>query len=167
MVKSKCKSKKEQNSEKKEQNIEKEIYELFSRATKTLGYSEIHGRIIAALLVEGCELSLQDLSKKTGYSPAALSLSLDLLELFGIIKKVKIAGDRKLYVKLEGDLLSALKFAILTKAQKAIENAFEELEQYRNIENEKTRRTIIRLEAELRRLQKYIQALANVEIPEE
>ena len=151
----------------KHRNIEREIYELFSRATKTLGYSEIHGRIIAALLVERRKLSLQELSKKTGYSPAALSLSLDLLELFGIIKKIRIAGDRKLYVKLEGDLLSALKFAIVTKVQKAIENTFSELERYKDVSDEKTRRTIAKLEAELRRLQKYVQALASVEIPKE
>jgi DNA-binding transcriptional regulator GbsR (MarR family) len=86
-------------------DIEKDIYSCFASIATTIGYSEIHGRIIAALTVSGKKMSLQELADKTGYSISTLSLSLDLLEFFGMVKKIKNAGDRKLYIELHGDLL--------------------------------------------------------------
>ena len=61
--------------------VEKEIYSTFAEVAKGIGYSEIHGRIIGALMVGGKRLSLQELSKRTGYSASTISLSLELLEL--------------------------------------------------------------------------------------
>ena len=66
-------------------DAEKEIYSLFSSVTSALGYSEVHGRIIAALLVAKRPLSLDELSKKIGYSTSSVSLSLDFLELLDVI----------------------------------------------------------------------------------
>ena len=45
--------------------IEK-IHSTFAAVATSLGYSEVHGRIIAALLVNQEPLSLQELSEKTG-----------------------------------------------------------------------------------------------------
>ncbi len=73
------------------QNIEEHIYSTFASIASAIGYSEVHGRIIAALLVSDRPLSLEELSKKTNYSLAAISLSLDLLEIIGMIKKFMIS----------------------------------------------------------------------------
>jgi DNA-binding transcriptional regulator GbsR (MarR family) len=60
-------------------DIEKDIYSTFADIATAIGYSEIHGRVIAALLVSNKKLSLNELAKKTGYSLSTVSLSLDLL----------------------------------------------------------------------------------------
>ena len=78
-------------------DAEKEIYSLFSNVASSLGYSEVHGRIIAALLVSRKTLSLDELRSKIGYSAASVSLSLDFLEMLGVVRRVKKPLDKKMF----------------------------------------------------------------------
>ncbi|MBS3053194.1 MAG: hypothetical protein J4469_01710 [Candidatus Aenigmarchaeota archaeon] len=143
-------------------SVQEKIFTTFSSIATSLGYSEVHGRIIAALLVNNNPVSLQELSESTGYSPAAISLSLDLLELVGMIRKIKNAGDRKLYVRLDGDLLEGLRNALLLKLQKEIITTKFEIEKYTE---EDGTDAVQKLKKELDRLQQYVDELAKVEIP--
>ena len=145
--------------------IENRIYSTFASVASSIGFSEVHGRIIAALLVSGKQMSLDELTKKTGYSSASISLSLDLLELVGIVKRIKNTGDRKLYVKIEGDLLQALRNAMLLKINKNIVSTLSELDNYKKRSDKKTRESIITLEKEIMRLEKYIEAISKIEVP--
>jgi len=149
----------------KKSEVEEKIHSLFANITSSIGYSDIHGRIISTLLVENKPLSLEEISKKTRYSLASISLSLDLLEFFGVIKRVKKSRDRKLYIKLDGDMVNALKNVIFLKIQKSIASALLEFEKYKKLKDSKITRTIKILEREIKRLEKYINALSVVEIP--
>lgn len=146
-------------------DLERKIYSLFADITSTIGYSDVHGKIIATLLVADKPLSLQELSKRTSYSLASISLAIDLLEFFGVVKKIKKSGDRKVYVRLDGDLLNALRYAILIKVQKAVHDTLAEFENYKKVKNPKIRKVVRKLEKEVKRLKKYIDKLAEVEIP--
>ena len=141
-------------------DIEEKIHSTFASVVKSMGYSEVHGRIISSLFVADKELSLQELGKRTGYSIPSISISLDLLELLGVIKKKKKIGDRKLYVKLDSDLLEGLRRALLLKVQKELALTLNELDSYKG-----RKKGIKKLEKEIRRLEKYINSLAAVEIP--
>lgn len=143
-------------------DAQERIFATFSSIANSLGYSEVHGRIIAALLVSSGPVSLQELSDKTGYSPAAVSLSLDLLELVGIIRKIKNAGDRKLYVRMDGDLLEGLRNALLLKLQKEIITTKTELDKYDTGEES---HSVQKLRREIDRLKEYVDELAKVQIP--
>ncbi len=142
---------------------EKEIYSLFSNVATSLGYSDVHGRIIAALLVAQKPLSLDELSRRIGYSASSVSLSLDFLELLGVIKRVKKVKDKKLYVELKGDLLDCLKKVVLFKTQKNIEETLKEFEKIKRDEGADTAVKI--LEKEIKRLEKYINLLSKVKLP--
>lgn len=153
------------------EDIERDIYSSFATLASTIGYSEIHGRIIAALMVSGKKLSLQDLAKKTGYSISTLSLSLDLLEFFGMIKKIKNAGDRKLYIELHGDLLEGLKEAFVVRIQKSVNDSLKRFSEYKeNLRASKSRESkkvmdvLNILEGEIKRLDKYIKLLAKLKL---
>jgi len=152
--------------------VEKEIYTTFSDIASTIGYSEMHGRIIAALLVSGKKMSLQEVANETGYSPSTISLSLDLLQFLGMIKKVKNVGDRKLYVELQGDLLGGLRKAFLIRLQKSIDDSLEKFGKYKELldgsqdENkEKVMKTLSVLEKEVKRVDKYINLLSKLRLP--
>ena len=152
--------------------VEKEIYTTFSDIASTIGYSEMHGRIIAALLVSGKKMSLQEVANETGYSPSTISLSLDLLQFLGMIKKVKNVGDRKLYVELQGELLGGLKKAFLIRLQKSIDDSLEKFGKYKELldgsqdENkEKVMKTLSVLEKEVKRVDKYINLLSKLRLP--
>jgi DNA-binding transcriptional regulator GbsR (MarR family) len=147
------------------EKIEDKIHSTFSSIASAMGYSEVHGRIISVLLVEDAQLSLQELSKKTGYSSASVSISLDMLEIVGVVRKMKNAGDRKLYVKLEGDMLDALRKAFLFKLQKEIMSIQNEFEKYKKQDDRKTKKIVSVLEKEVKRFEEYLDRLSKVEIP--
>jgi DNA-binding transcriptional regulator GbsR (MarR family) len=149
--------------------IKKDIYSTFAETASEIGYSEIHGRIMAALLVANKKLSLQELAKETGYSISTLSLSLDLLEFLGMIKKIKKVGDRKLYVELHGDLLEGVKKAFLIKVQKSVEETLNRFENYekqlkksKDPEKKKVMKLLNILEKEVKRVDKYINLLSKL-----
>ncbi len=144
-------------------DAEKEIYSLFSNVASSLGYSEVHGRIIGALLVSRRPVSLDNLRKMIGYSASSVSLSLDFLEMLGVIRRVKKPTDKKLYIELQGDLLDCLKKAILFKAQKSVESTLKEFKNYKN--NGESKETIRILEKEIKRLERYINLLSKVKLP--
>lgn len=153
-------------------NLEEEIFSTFSELAGILGYSPIHGKIIGALLVEGNPVSLQELARKTHYSTGMISLSLDLLEVLSVVKKIKKPGDRKLYVQLEGDLLEILKKAVIIKVKKGISDSLKNLEakkgevlRLKGNERKKLSKTTERLEREIRRLEKYINLLSEIRLP--
>ncbi|MFQ6020565.1 MAG: GbsR/MarR family transcriptional regulator [Candidatus Aenigmatarchaeota archaeon] len=145
--------------------IEREIYSTFSNIASSIGYSEIHGRIIATLLVKGKKLPLQELAKETGYSTSTISLSLDLLEVLGMIKKIKKAGDRKLYVEIQGDLLEGLKKAFLIRIQKSVDDTLEQFKKYKKVKDKNVINTLNILEKEVKRINKYINLLSKLKLP--
>lgn len=154
------------------QDIERKIFSTFAEVASSLGYSPLHGQIIAVLMVRGKSLSLQEIARETGYSVSMVSLSLDLLEVLGIIRKIKKTADRKLYVELSGDLLEALKNAILLKLSKSITSSLEEfaegkrkLESISGEESEGVLKTIETLEREIKRLKTYVDILSQARLP--
>jgi len=156
----------------KERVLERNILSIFSTLASTLGYSPIHGKIIGSLLMESKQLTLQEIAKKTGYSSGMISLSLDLLEVLGVVKKIKKTGDRKLYVRLEGDLLEILKKAVIVKVKNGIGDSIADLEEKKNDvmelpENQRSNmlNTLETLEAEIKRLESYVDLLSGIRLP--
>jgi len=152
--------------------VETRIYDTFAGIASSIGYSPLHGKIIGALIIEGKSMSLQQLSKKISYSPSMVSISLDLLEVLGIVKKVKKTADRKLYIELSGDLLECLKKAVVIRIEKSIvqslkdfEAAKKELDGEPPEERKRLLASIISLEKEIRRLDHYIQLLNKIQLP--
>lgn len=155
--------------------IKNKLYASFSNVAALMGYSEVHGRIIAALTARPGPMSLGDLAKEAGYSLSSISTSLDLLEVLGMVRRVKVAGDRRVYVQLDGDLLEGLKRAIVMKGQKGVENAFKEFKNYEAAlatmpegeEREKIANVLATLRGELERLQLYLDLLSGIQLPRE
>lgn len=152
--------------------IEKKVNDTFAGVASSIGFSPIHGKIIGALLVGGKTMSLQKLAKKTGYSTSMISLSLDLMELLGIISKVKKTADRKLYVELNSNLLECLKNTLIIRINKNVSGSLEEFEKCRKRleslsgENkEKALNGIDTLEREIKRLKNYIKMLSDISLP--
>ncbi|MBI4175821.1 MAG: hypothetical protein HY518_01340 [Candidatus Aenigmarchaeota archaeon] len=153
-------------------DIEKKIYSIFAEVASSIGYSPLHGMIIGVLLVKGKPVSLQEVAEETGYSASMISLSIDLLEVLGIIKRVKKEADRKLYLTLQGDMLESLKSAIVIRLKKSITNSLLEFgeakESLGSIEGEDKERmdkVIHTLEGEIKRLEKYVNLLSGIRLP--
>jgi len=148
------------------------VYSTFGEVAKALGYSPIHGRIMAALAANKGELSLTNLAKETGYSASMVSISLDLLEMMGIVKKARKHGDRNLYVALQGDLLETFKNALVFRIGKSITNTLKDFDAskkqistMRGPEGKRLKESIVLLETEIKRLEQYMRILASVRLP--
>lgn len=155
-----------------ERQLERKILENFATVAETIGYSPLHGKIIGVLLIKDRPVSLTELAKDTGYSSSMISLSLDFLEVMEVIRKIKKTGDRKLYVQLNGDLLNILKKAIVTRVKKTLSQSlgeFEEskthLESLDKEEQKRVKRTLDILEREIKRLDYYVNMLAQIKLP--
>jgi DNA-binding transcriptional regulator GbsR (MarR family) len=153
-------------------SIQEKIYSTFGEVAQSIGYSSIHGRIIGALLVNGGEMSLQELARETGYSISMVSLSLDLLEVMGVVRKSRRPGDRNLYISLQGDLLETLKNAIALRIRKSINTTLEDFNSRRDEieglpikEREKLKKSIRILETEIKRLERYVNILSRTRLP--
>lgn len=155
-----------------EKQLERKILESFAAVAETIGYSPLHGKIIGVLLLEGKPVSLEGMAKGTGYSASMISLSIDFLELMEVIKRVKKTGDRRLYVELNGDLLTILKKAIVMRVKKVLGNSLTEFEDSRKHlaklspeEKKRIEKAICTLEKEIQRLDYYVNLLAGIELP--
>ncbi len=148
------------------EDIKNNIYETFSNIATAIGYSGVHGKIIAALLTADKPISIQEIADDIKASLATVSLSIDLLEIIGLVKRIKKTGDRKLYVEMEGDMIEGLKTAMLFKWQKNIHDALNDLENYeKNTTDEKIIKMIKDLKNEVKRLEVYVDKLSEVDIP--
>ena len=152
--------------------IEKKIFNTFSNLARSMGFSPVHGNIIGSLIVGGGSLSLQDIAKKTGYSISMVSLSMDLLEILGIVKKVKKPRDRQLYIELEGDILESLKKIFLIRVKKGISDSLLEFEQGKSRLGKlqgKNKKEVLEaintLEREIKRLDRYVGLLSEIRLP--
>lgn len=146
-------------------DTEKKVINTFSEIASALGYSDLHGRILAVLLVEQAPVSLQDIAHKTSYSLSTISLSIDFLEVLGVIKKVKRNSDRKVYVQLSADLLECLKKAVIVKVEAAIKSSLADFETEKkklSSKDKKLLRTINILEKEVKHLQKFMQEVSKI-----
>jgi DNA-binding transcriptional regulator GbsR (MarR family) len=154
-----------------ENEIKEKIYSTFANIANSLGYSEVYGRIIACLLINGGAVSLNDISKETGYSSSMVSLSVDFLETIGMIKRVKKPGDKKLYLQSTGTLLDGLKKVILMRIEKNVSNSLQQFDEYRkeikklrNKESEKLLKAVEILEKEIKRMNDYINILSKIQL---
>lgn len=156
-------------------DIKRRLYSSFANVAALMGYSEVHGRIIAALTASGEPMALGDLAKETGYSLSSISTSLDLLEVLGMVRKVKLPGDRRVYVQLEGDLLEGLKRAVVMKGKKGVANAFAEFRNFEaalgslpdDADRAKVANILATLRGELEMLQAYLDLLGDIQLPRE
>jgi len=155
-----------------EDNIKEKIYSTFASIASSLGYSEVHGRIIVCLLINENPVSLSEVAKETGYSHSMVSLSIDFLETVGMVKRVKKPGDRKLFLQSNGSLLEGLKRAILVKMEKNTLSCLQEFDEYKKKlkklkgrENERLLKAIGKLEKEIKRMDKYVKVLSRIKLP--
>jgi len=156
-------------------DIKKKLYASFANVATLMGYSEVHGRIIAALTGQTQPVALSQLAKETGYSLSSISTSLDLLEVLGMVRKGKVAGDRKVYVQLDGDLLEGLKRAVVMKGKKGVDHAFDEFQAIEaaldslpaDEDRERVVNILQRLRGEIERLELYLDLLAEIQLPRE
>jgi HTH-type transcriptional regulator, osmoprotectant uptake regulator len=83
-----------------------DFIDLIVENVKVNGLDDLSSNIIANLYVSPEEVSLEELSKKTGYSLSSVSTSLKMIERFGFVSRMKKPRSRKVYFYMEKDLMT-------------------------------------------------------------
>lgn len=89
----------------KMENLEREFLEFLKGVYKSFGLDTLSSNLYAILFIEPNEISIEELSKKTGYSLASISNKMRILESIGIAKRIKKPGTKKVYYIVEKDII--------------------------------------------------------------
>ncbi|UCD04363.1 MAG: winged helix-turn-helix transcriptional regulator [Candidatus Woesearchaeota archaeon] len=98
----------------------KEFIELVCEINKSKGLDELSSKIIGILFIEPREISLDEISKRTGYSLSAVSTSMKFLSKSDLIRRVKKPGSKKIYFYMEKDMIDSFLTVIGKTGQKVI-----------------------------------------------
>ncbi|HIH31776.1 TPA: MarR family transcriptional regulator [Candidatus Woesearchaeota archaeon] len=93
--------------------------ELMSENVKANGLDETTSKLAAVLFLEAEEISLEELAKKSGYSLSSTSTSIKFMETTGLIHKYKRPHSKKIYLKMENDIIEVM-LNMLKKKQEYI-----------------------------------------------
>ncbi|GIU69581.1 MAG: hypothetical protein KatS3mg002_0817 [Candidatus Woesearchaeota archaeon] len=104
-----------------EKTPREQFIELMTENVKSNGLDDATSRIIAILFLEESEISLEELAKKSGYSLSLVSTAIKMMESFGLIHKLKKPHSKKVYVKMETDILDHTVIMLRRKQKYVVE----------------------------------------------
>ena len=85
--------------------IDLEFTKFCMVSSKGYGLDNLSAKLSSILYLEPIEISIEELAKRTGYSLASISNKMKILESFGMVRRVKNPGSKKLYYYMEKDLV--------------------------------------------------------------
>lgn len=141
------------------QQFEKEVEEFFAKAWADFGLDSTSAKLFAAVYLEPGEISMNELSKKTGYSLATISNKLKLFEKIGLLEKRKKPGSKKIYLfteksifKMQQGKINALKRTHILPAKSTIPKI---VDKYKNTKmNDKEKKKLIIISNYLEQMEK-------------
>lgn len=86
--------------EQPDQEIQNFIYGIF----KSFGFDSVLSKIVSILFIEPEEVSLEELSRQTGYSLSSISTKMKLLTSVGSVERIKKPGSKKVYFYMDNDM---------------------------------------------------------------
>lgn len=105
--------------------LEQDFIYFVSKAGATQGLDSFMMKLFAISYISTDDISLDELSKKTGYSLASISNKMKLLESIGLIKKIRKPKSKKIYIKIEKNILKLHRDLLITKEATTIKIAKE------------------------------------------
>ncbi|WP_440952324.1 GbsR/MarR family transcriptional regulator [Methanococcoides sp. FTZ1] len=122
------------------ETAKKEFQGLVYQSMKSYGLDELSSKLLSVLYSSPDPLTLDDLSKMTGYSFSAVSAAMKLLTGIKLVEKTKRSGSKKLYFSVQRDMLTLSINAIRSKNEHMVVPALQDLpaiiERCRNSEAE-------------------------------
>ncbi len=138
--------------------MEEELLDQLEMIFRARGLTSAHGRVFGALLLSKKPLTQKEIASITSYSIPAVSLALEDLAKHGLVRGKKTPGKREKVYLVTGNLSQMLRNFLKTLKTENVE-PFLQLLSY----SPKTPGTE-KLRKELETLDRYLDALLNVEV---
>jgi DNA-binding transcriptional regulator GbsR (MarR family) len=111
--------------------LEKAI-DHFSRSWGEIGFfwgiNKVMGQLYAVLFSSAKPLTLDDLCRQLHISRGNASMNIRALKEWGVIRKVRIPGDRKDYYELDEDIWKIITVFVRERKKRELEPAMEAME---------------------------------------
>lgn len=88
------------------ESVRKDFEHLIYQGMKSYGINELSSKLFAVLYSSPEPLTLDELSKMTGYSFSAVSAAMKLFSGVKFVEKTKKPGSKKLYFSMNRDILT-------------------------------------------------------------
>jgi len=92
------------DEEKRISEIKTEIVDSMTRVVENWGLTGVAGRVYGVLLFSNGPMSMDEISKASGYSVSSICQQIPLLENMGNVKRTKRPGSKKVYFEAEHDI---------------------------------------------------------------
>ncbi len=83
---------------------DQEFHDFMYGIFKYFGLDSIPSRVVGILFLEPGEVSLDELSKRTGYSLSSISTKMKILTNSGAVTRIKKPGSKKVYYYMDKDI---------------------------------------------------------------
>ena len=100
-----------------------EFVDFMTESVKFHGFDDLSARMLAMLFITPHEISMDELSKITGYSLSALSTASKNMENMGMIHRVKKPKSRKIYIYMGKSMIDIMLHMLKAKQEKVIGRA--------------------------------------------
>ncbi len=86
------------------QRLEQEFIDFMTDIFSDFGLDRLSAKLVGILFIEPGELSMDQLSKKTGYCLASILNKMKILEGIGVIERRKKPGTKKVFFYMDKDI---------------------------------------------------------------
>jgi len=100
-----------------------EVIETVGNLIEFWGFKRALGRVWALLYLSPTAQSAHDIGEKLGMSSGAVSMTLNELQVWGVVSRVHKPGERKEYFAAEDDILKMVTRVLSDRELRQIENA--------------------------------------------
>jgi len=100
-----------------------EVIETVGNLIEFWGFKRALGRVWALLYLSPTPQSAQDIGEKLGMSSGAVSMTLNELQVWGVVSRVHRPGERKEYFSAEDDILKMVTRVLSDRELRQIESA--------------------------------------------
>ena len=128
------------------ESIEKEFVSFCIQSGRNYGLDSISSKLFGIIFLEINEISLYELSKKTGYSLASVSNKMRFLQGFGFVQRIKKPGSKKVFYYMEKDVVKLtlmhfekIQTAEITPAKELMPKLIEKFEK-KNLNKDETKK---------------------------
>ena len=148
------------------QEIRNEFIRIYEGLMTIRGLPIIFGRIIAVFLIEGKELTQEEIAKLTEYSISSVSRTLEQMIRAGIVRKTKDMNSKQFIYSMHMNIMDIVIGSII-EGNRSSRRILEEIDDLRKQsklvkEDEKTRKQKKRLEDKIEELESSLKEMVEI-----
>jgi DNA-binding transcriptional regulator GbsR (MarR family) len=102
------------------QAVRDSVIRGLGQLTDFFGFSPVMGHLYAALLMNPEALSLDELEAIVAKSKASVSMNMQALERWGMVRQVWVKGDRRKFYEAESDLWKIVTYVLESRERREV-----------------------------------------------